>query len=166
MSYKHFKKKLIPQGVNYVTNAPTCRQKSIVINRPIEVVWSVIDDTPGYVNWFPGLKWGKFEDPNDTGMGAKRLAQLNSYKYYEEMIIYKPPNKWGFTMLEANTGACKSISEVITLDKISDTETKVTYQGGYEFQGFFKLMKGMLEKNIDGIWTKALKGLKSHCENK
>jgi len=157
---------MVPQGADYVNTAPTCRTQSIVIDKPINVVWSVIDDTPSYTKWFPGLKWGKFEDPNNTGMGAKRMAQLNSYKYYEEMIIYQPPYKWGFTMLEANTGACKSIAEVITLEEVGANQTKVTYRGGYEFQGFFRLLKIMLEKNIDGIWSKALKGLKTYCEEK
>jgi len=161
----YYKKKMIPQGIDYVNTAPSCMTQSIEIDATIEKVWSVIDDTPNYIKWFPGLKWGKFENPNIKNLGAKRLAQLNNFKYYEEIIIYEPLKKWGFTMLESNSGACKSITEVISLEKINENRTKVTYQGGYEFQGFYKFLKGMLEKSINNIWINALQGMKKYCEN-
>lgn len=161
---KHYKKKMIPRGVEFVTDAPLCVTRSIIINKPIDAVWAVIDDTPRYINWFPGLRWGKFEDPKQTGMEAKRLAQLNNYKYYEEMIIYKPMKKWGFTMLESNSGMAKSMSEIISLEKISDTQTKVVYQGGYEFNGIYKYMKFMMRRTITKTWDGALNGLKTFVE--
>lgn len=163
---KHYKKKMVPQGVEFVTNAPLCLTKSIIINKPIETVWAVIDNTPEYSLWFPGVKWGKFEDPNQTGMGAKRMAQLNNFKYYEEMIIYEPMSKWGFTMLESNSGMAKSMSEVITLERISDTQTKVIYQGGYEFKGIYRLMQFMLKRTVNKTWDGALNGLKAFAESK
>lgn len=161
---KYYKKQMTPQGADYVNTAPLCLTQSTIINAPIEKVWSVIDDTPGYTNWFPGLKWGKFENPKETGLGATRLAQLNSSKYYERMIVYKPQHQWGFTMLESNSGACSSIAEVITLEKISENQTKVTYQGGYALKGFFKLLKGVLTNAINKIWIGALAGMKTYIE--
>jgi carbon monoxide dehydrogenase subunit G len=163
---KHYKKKMTPRGAEFVDSAPSCLTKSIIINSPIENVWKVIDDTPNYSKWFPGVKWGKFENPENKGLGAKRLAQLNSSKYYEEIISYEPMKKWGFTMLESNSGACESISELISLESVGENQTKVTYQGGYEFKGFYKLIKGMSEKTINGIWDKALSGLKEYAEKK
>lgn len=163
---KHYKKKMTPKGVDFVKNAPVTLSKSIEINAPIEKVWNVIDDTPNYTEWFPGVRWGKFEIESETGMGAKRLAQLNNIKYYEEMIAYNPNKEWGFTMLEATNGMCKSISELISLEDLGNGKTKVTYQGGYEFNGFFRLLSGILKRSVNKIWDGALNGLKGYSEKK
>ena len=61
-------------------------QSNIVINSPVSDAWKVIDNTPGFVDWFPGVKWAKMEDEQQKGLGAKRLAQLDGNKYYEEII--------------------------------------------------------------------------------
>ena len=80
------------------------------------------------------------------------------------MISYEKEAKWGFTMLESNSGMLKTITEVIYLERLSETTTKVTVRGGYETQGMANLMKGMVLSTVQKTWKKALTGLKEHAE--
>ena len=161
---KYYKKEMVLQTEEYVNTAPITNSLSIIINAPIEKIWKVVDDTPNFTEWFPGVKSGSMINPNEKGLGAKRLAHLNSFKYYEEIVAYEPHVKWGFSMIESNSGACKSITEVIYMEAIDSNRTKVTYKGGYEYQGIYNWMKGMMTKQISKIWENALNGLKEHCE--
>ena len=161
-----YKKKLTPQRVEFVNTASISVTSSIVIDKPIEEVWSVIDDTPGYINWFPDVKLVKFVNPEETGLGAKRIAHARSFKYYEEIIAYEPMSNWGFTILESNSGIFTGIVEIMTLEKIGANQTKVIYQGGYEPYGFYKLMKGMIAKSTLKAWTAGLQSLKTYVEKR
>ena len=160
----YYKKKLVPKGEEYVSTAPEQISLSITINKPVSEVWKVIDNTPKFIEWFPGLKSGSFVDENETGLGAKRLAHLNSFKYYEEIVTYRPNEAWGFTMIESNSGAVKSYVEVLYLESIDDNTTKVIYKGGYEFNGIYRMMNGMMKRQISKVWEDALEGLKTYCE--
>ncbi len=160
----HYKKKMNPNGEEYVETAPRRNSQSIVINAPRSEVWDAIDDTPGFTEWFPGLKSASMEVVSEKGMGAKRLGHLNGFKYYEEIKKKKKNEAWGFTMLESNSGACKSITEVIYLESIDENNTKVTYKGGYEYGGIFRWISGMMSKEIAKTWNNALNGLKEHIE--
>lgn len=161
---KYYKKKMVPTGEDYLENAPITFSKSITINAPIADVWKVIDNTPGFVDWFPGVKWAKMENASEKGLNAKRLAQLDGNKYYEMMIAYEKEKKWGFTMLESNSGMLKTITEVIYLERVDANTTKVTVKGGYAPKGIAKLMKGAIYKAIDKTWAAALSGLENHVE--
>ena len=160
----YYKRKLMPKGEDYVENAPQKISHSIIINAPISKVWNTIDDTPGFIEWFPGFKSGRMVVPSEKGLQAKRLGHLNSFKYYEEIIAYREHEAWGFTMLESNSGAMKSIVEVIYLEPLDENRTKVTYKGGYEYNWFFNLMQGMMNRQISNVWSQALNGLKAHVE--
>ncbi len=160
----HYKKKMTPQGEDYLDSAAIQFSKSITINASLSTVWNIIDDSPGYPNWFPGVKWAKMEVETEKGVGSKRLAQLNSNKYYEEMIAYEKEVKWGFTMLESNSGLLETITEVIYLEQINDSTTKVVVRGGYKTRGLANLMKNAVKKNVDKTWSSALEGLKSYSE--
>jgi len=161
----YYKKTLVPQGVEYVHNAPITATESIVIDRSIEQVWTIIDDTPNFVNWFPGAISAEFIDPNNIGLGSKRLAHAKNFKYYEDIILYTPNHGWGFTVLESNSGAFSSMVELIRLEKIADNQTRVIYQGGYAPKGILKIMKGVISKNVKKAWLKGLHGLKEYAEN-
>lgn len=161
----HYKKKMTPTGEDFLDTAPLKFSEEIIINTSISNVWQVIDDTPGFSKWFPGVKWAKMEVATEKGVGAKRLAQLDSNKYYEEIIAYEKEAKWGFTMLESNSGMLKTITEVIYLEKIDAHTTKVIVKGGYETRGVANLMKGMVLKKVKKVWAKALSGLKEYTEN-
>ena len=112
----------------------------------------------------PGVKWAKMEIESSKGVGSKRLAQLNSNKYYEEMIAYEKEYKWGFTMLESNSGMLRTITEVIYLKKIDNSTTQVYVKGGYETRGLANLMKGMVLKTVRKTWEEALASLKIYTE--
>ena len=160
----YYKNKMIPQGEQYVDDAPIRFTKSIVIDAPANRVWETLDDTPGFASWFPGVKWGKMVVASEKGMGAKRLAQLNNIKYYEEIIAYEKDKAWGITMIESSTGLIRSITEVMYLEAIDANTTKVIFKGGYEYRGMGKLLKGMMGKTTMKIWTSALEGLKKYVE--
>lgn len=161
---KHYKKPMKMQGEQYVTSAPVQLTHSITIKAPVAKIWSVVDDTPNFDKWFKGVKWGKMEVPTDKGLGAKRLAQLNSNKYYEEIIAYEENKKWGFSMIESNSGLCKSITEVVYMEPIDKTTTRVTYKGGYEYNGFARYLKPVMNMAVTNIWKNAFKGLKEYIE--
>lgn len=161
---KHYKKQMVVKPEQYVNTAPARLTHSVTINAPIEKIWAIVDDTPNFDKWFKGVKWGKVEIETEKGLGAKRLAQLNNNKYYEEIIAYEPLKKWGFSMIESNSGMCKTITEVIYLDKVDANKTKVTYKGGYEYNGIFKYMKPVMNGAVTNIWKNAFKGLKEFAE--
>lgn len=161
---QYYNKKMTPQGESYVDNAPVRLTHSMVINAPVSKIWGVVDNTPGFVNWFPGVKWGKMVVETEKGVGAKRLAQLDNFKYYEEIIAYEREKAWGITMIESTSGMCKSITEVIYLEAIDSNSTKVIFKGGYEYSLMARLIKGMMRKTIMKTWINALNGLKEYVE--
>ncbi len=159
--YKH---KMTPQSENFVDSATLCMTEKIIINASIEKVWSIIDDTPNFNKWFPGLILAEMIDPAEKGLGAKRKAETKQFKYYEEIIAYEELSKWGFTMIESNSKAFESITEVIYLRAIDQNQTEVTYKGGYEPKGFLKWMKGIVSKNVIKAWKNGLESLKAYAE--
>ena len=161
---QYYKKRMTPQGEEYVDSAPHTSTDSIMIQAPRSAVWSALDDTPGFASWFPGVRSGSMVVPAEKGLGAKRLAQLNRIKYFEEIVAYRENEAWGFTMLESSSGACKSITEVVYLEPVDDASTEVTYKGGYEFAGPYRLISGVMGSQISKVWEGALAGLKAHVE--
>ncbi len=159
-----YKKKLAAKGEDYVENAPQRISHSVIIDAPVSKVWNILDDTPRFTEWFPGFKSGRMVVASEKGINAKRLGHLNSFKYYEEIIAYREHEAWGFTMLESNSGAMKSIVEVIYLEPLGADTTKVTYKGGYEYNWFFNLMQGVMSGQITKLWTQALNELKEYVE--
>ena len=161
----YYKKKMTPKGEVFVEEAPLFFTQSITINASVEKVWSIIDDTPNFKQWFPGLVMGKMVDSTKKGLGARRIAETKNFNYYEEIIAYERYKKWGFTMIESNSGAFKSITEMIYLKSIDVNTTEVTYKGGYEPKGIFKFMKGIIAKNVIKAWDAALVSLKGYAES-
>ncbi|MFY0644355.1 MAG: SRPBCC family protein [Bacteroidia bacterium] len=161
---KHYKHKMTPRNEDFLDNAPMRATDSIVINASTSEVWNTLDNTQGFVQWFPGVVWAKMEIESEKGNGAKRLAKLNSYEYYEEMIAVKQNESWGITMLESTTGLFESITEVVYLEEIDSNTTTVIFRGGYQPKGFGKLLKRMMTKSTIKIWRNALLGLKEYVE--
>ncbi|MFD1550773.1 hypothetical protein DNU06_05765 [Putridiphycobacter roseus] len=159
-----YKKKMVPKGEVFVEEAPVFFTQSILIHAPVEKIWDIIDDTPNFTKWFPGLLMGKMVDPSNKGLGARRIAETKNFNYYEEVIAYEKYKKWGFTMIESNSGAFKSITEMLYFKAVDANTTEVIYKGGYEPKGIFKLMKGIIAKNVIKAWDAALVSLKEYAE--
>ena len=120
-------------------------EDSIVINRPLEVVFTYMDDIEREHEWQPYLRnWEQSPDPNQNGVGTIRRYDNRymgrSFSNEYEVVIYEPMEK----VMYVSTPEAAVQAEGGTLWEPSNGSTKVTILFKPQLGNFW----GMVPKSI------------------
>jgi uncharacterized protein YndB with AHSA1/START domain len=66
----------------------------ITIDAPIELVWDLLTDYPGYAR-FPKVKWARLAEPgkdHPAGVGALRELNVDGINFSERIVEFEPPH--------------------------------------------------------------------------
>jgi uncharacterized protein YndB with AHSA1/START domain len=122
-------------------------ENSVVIDKPVEQVWSFLTDLENTPKWDIGVLETRQTSAGPAGLGTTFensgpfLGQENSVREYK-VTEFEPNKKVTVTLMTP----AKQIhrAEVSYIFEPAKTGTRLTFRGGVELAGLFKLMQPIL----------------------
>ena len=132
-------------------------QHSIVINKPVEVVWKFFVDPANNLKWRSDLKDVKVTTSGAVGVGTKfsEVSEFFGQKMEtpQEITVFDVNKKFGLK----STGGPIPISGAFIFEP-SGNGTKINVQFEFTPGGFFKLAEGMVvgqaQKQFEGDFAR------------
>lgn len=145
-------------------------EKSMVINAPVEVVYSHISSAKAFNEWNPWMDL----DPNIKVTYSGTQGQVGDQYCWESesenagkgchKFLELIPNKGQKTeMIFEKPFENKATSQIVLTPE--NGKTKVTWDMDTELEYPMNLMKLMMDKGMEESYTKGLERLKQLCEN-
>lgn len=139
----------------------------IVINAPIEKIWSILTDLEILDKTDPTVKKATLISDNKTGQGAKRkVVMLDGKNWFDEQITVYKPNEELVYQLTACSFPIKDLKHTYHFH-VTGNSTKVQQTMDYKVKyGWFGILmdKMMIGKQFNSGINKFLNGLKSYAE--
>ncbi|OJJ22378.1 hypothetical protein BKI52_06760 [marine bacterium AO1-C] len=146
----------------------TTLHNEIIINAPIENIWSTLTNIGELDQYDPTVKQSQVISADNQGMGAKRKVEMRDGKnWFEEQITTYEPNEALSFELVACSFPVHSLKHTYSFEKIGN-QTKVKqvmkYQMKYGFLGKI-LDKLVVKRQSDKGIKQFFSGLKAHVEH-
>lgn len=139
----------------------------IVINAPIDKIWSILTDLEILDKTDPTVKKATLISDNKTGQGAKRrVVMLDGKNWFDEQITVYKPNEELEYQLTACSFPIKDLKHTYHFN-VTGSSTKVQQTMEYKVKyGWFGVLmdKKMIGKQFNSGINKFLNGLKSYAE--
>jgi uncharacterized protein YndB with AHSA1/START domain len=136
---------------------------SVVINRPVEEVFAFTTDIEKMTQWVGELQESKNISEGTVGVDTTFTHVVGflgrRFEQNHKVIEYEPNRKLRFG---ATSGPIRSEID-ITFESI-EGGTKVTFAGGGEVGGFFKIAEPLLQRMFKRQWEANLANLKDLLE--
>jgi carbon monoxide dehydrogenase subunit G len=100
------------ESLGFLDRAPVVHVAEAAIAAPRKVVFGAIAEPRGWKHWFPGVREASYTTPPPHGVGTIRQASVGGTRWVEEMIDWKDPTRWAWTVLRASVPFAKAQVEV------------------------------------------------------
>lgn len=120
-------------------------EASVVIDRPVEVVWNFITDASKAPDWYRGVLEERWTSPGPPGVGATLEAKLTSRLMRViplRVIEYEPHRKF---VVEFASGQVRGTTDGFSLETI-EGKTKLIETLDLKLGGFFRLVGPLLRR--------------------
>jgi hypothetical protein len=91
-------------------------------------------------------------------LDAFRPVQVN-----EKFIVWEPPQRWAFTILDANLPGITSVVEQATIEPIDDTTTRVTYILASDVAPYLRPLVPALKWRLGRLFKQGLPGTETQA---
>jgi uncharacterized protein YndB with AHSA1/START domain len=118
-------------------------EASVVIDRPVEVVWNFITDLSKAQDWYRGVLEERWTSLGPPGVGATLEAKLASRLMRVvllRVVEYEPHRKF---VMEFTSGQVRGTTDGFSLETI-EGKTKLTETLDLKLGGFFRLVGPLL----------------------
>jgi hypothetical protein len=104
---------LKPVELGFIETAPYRCISTEVLHHPAEAIFqAVAEDAAGWGSWFPGFSHkGRYLTAPPHGVGSQREVWAMGVHFAETILAWEPPNRWAFTVTEANAPIANSLAE-------------------------------------------------------
>lgn len=143
-------------------------EETILIEAPLDMVWSVLADIGNIAVWNPGVVHSEQTTSGEVNVGSCRRCELGGKNYLNETIITFEPKRT-MTIRVTDTNLPFDTADIRFFLEQKERQTLVTVSPNY------KLKYGFLGRILDSLvvrkqYRKGMKGLlsglKEHVENK
>lgn len=141
-------------------------KETILIDAPIDSVWSTLADIGSIAVWNPGVKHSIQTSPGEVEKGSTRHCDLGGRNYLdEEVITFQPPHKLTISITKTNMPFRKAHIRFVLEEQHAQTKVIVSplYELKYGLLGDFMdrlFVQKKYTKGMNGL----LEGLKEHVE--
>jgi hypothetical protein len=123
---------------------------------PREVVWDVLADVRSWKDWgdWHTTELEREGDPPPDGVGAIRLTARRPLRVREEVEVWEPPGRFGYTLLSGLP--LRDYHSVVTLTEAGDGGTNVHWQSRFDVRvpGTNALFRLLVRKTLQDIAAK------------
>ena len=128
-----------------------------------QAIFDALIDHERWPEWFTSVERVERYGDKESGVGSNRRVYINKRLVIEEEFnVWEPNERFGFAVLNSTVGGIQSMNELVTIEEIDDTTSRVTYRMGINPKWFaaplFKLAGRQMRKNL----IDALENLESY----
>jgi hypothetical protein len=107
-------------------------EATVQTTAPREVVWEVLADVRSWSDWgdWHTTELEREGDPPPNGIGAIRLTARRPLRVREEVEVWEPPSRFGYTLLSGLP--LRDYHSVVTLSESGDGGTTVNWQSRFD----------------------------------
>ncbi len=109
-----------------------CAEAHRRIDAPRQVVWDVIADVDSWKEWgnYQVSEHEREGDPAPGGIGAIRVTARKPVRVREEVEIWEPPSRFGYTLLSGLP--VRDNHAVVTLSEAGQNATNLHWQSRFD----------------------------------
>lgn len=150
---------LTPREPDFIPTASELITTEVTAVGTLEEVWAVLTDNERWPEWFPAAKECRTTSDEPGGVGATRWMHFDLFKVNERFVAWDPPNRWAFTILDANLPGIVSVVEQATLEPVGDGQTHVTYVLAADLAAYMRPLVPVLRWRLGGLFKTGLAGI-------
>lgn len=150
-----------PRDLDFADSAPVKAEASRVITaRPTEV-WAVLVDHRSWPRWFgPSLLSVEPTSTPEHGVGSTRRVRVRGgLTVTERFVAWDEPAVWAFTATDVKPRVFSALVERITLDRVDEVSTRVTYRQAFSLPPLLRPVAPLLRRGLSRSLGPALDGL-------
>jgi hypothetical protein len=112
--------------------ARNCAEASVHTTAPRSVVWDVLTDVRSWKDWgdWHTTELEREGDPPPGGVGAIRLTARRPLRVREQVEIFEPPTRFGYTLLSGLP--LRDYHSVVTLSDAGGGGTNLHWQSRFD----------------------------------
>ena len=148
--------KLTKADLDFVNSAPVQMKVDVEVNASPQQVWDLLIDTPGWVNWFEGVRSCEVTSAAFDGLGSTRRININGLRADEEMIGWEPSRLFAFTVVATNMWFARRWVEQVEIVPREDGGSLVQYATGLELLLLARPLRPIFERGIRQAWETSL----------
>ena len=150
---------LTPRDTDFTSTAKErVVTERVAAGTPAEV-WAVFTDSERWPEWFPAAKACRVTSDEPGGVGSTRWMHFDLFKVNERFIAWDEPERWAFTILDANLPGIISVVEQATFEPVGDDRTKVTYVLAADLAPYMRPAAPFLRWRLGKLFEQGLLGL-------
>ncbi len=154
---------MTPAGVEFVETAPFRIRTTLRLTHPPQAVWDVLADNEGWPEWFVSCKAARTTSETPDGVGSTRWVHVDQFKVNERFIAWDEPERWGFTIIDANMPLAETVVELVHLHPDGDG-TSLTYDFTARLRGWARPLTPILKWRFTRMFSKSLAGLQPRLD--
>ena len=137
-----------------------CDQAPIQIHHDLrlagspERVFEVLADSPGWTNWFKGMRRVRIDGPA-TGVGALRTVWVGPNRVQEHFTVWEPARRITLHIVESSTPGLRVMAEDYRIAPEADG-SRLSLTIGVEAKGPFRLVPGLVRMIVGRATSGAL----------
>ena len=133
--------------------ARNCAEVTVRAAAPRSVVWDVLSDVRSWRDWgdWHTTELEREGDPPPNGVGAIRLTARRPLRVREEVEIFEPPSRFGYTLLSGLP--LRDYHSVVTLTDAGGGGTNLHWQSRFDVAvpGTDRLFRSLAGKVLGDI---------------
>lgn len=154
---------LTPRNTDFIDSASTRVTTIVELAATPDEVWAVLADNERWPEWFPAAKACSTTSDEAKGVGATRWIHFDLFKVNERFIVWDPPRRWAFTILDANLPGIVSVVEQALIERVDDDKTVVTYVLAADMAPYMRPIVPILRWRLGGLFKKGLPGIEQQA---
>lgn len=155
---------LTPRDTDFIDTAGVKIATLVELSATAAEVWAVLTDNERWPEWFPAAKACRTTSEEPGGVGASRWIHFDLFKVNERFIVWEPPHRWAFTILDANLPGIVSVVEDYRVEPIDEDRTAVRHTLAAEFAPYMRPLVPILKRRNRSLFEKGLAGIQGQVE--
>jgi hypothetical protein len=103
---------LRPVGLEFAEKAEQVVVVDEDVGAPLADVWAAFADAPGWVRWFPGVEWARYDGAPPHGVGTIRRSRVAGVEYEETMLVWEPGRRWAYRVDRSTAPVARAQLEI------------------------------------------------------
>src|SRR5215470_2998323 len=142
------------EDLGFVDRAPIVHVVEATAPAPCQAVFAALADAEAWPRWFPGVRAARYTSPPPHGVGSVREAIVSGTRWVEEIIVWEPDRRWGWTVTGASMPFAAAQIEVFELRPAGAT-TQARWTIALEPRLLARLAAPLTGRAMRRLWQRA-----------
>lgn len=119
---------LLSRPPDWIHEAPVRIRAARAVAAEPEQVFAALADHGSWPEWFVQVTRVERLGEREGGVGSRRRVEVEGrYVFDEEINVWEPGERWGFSILSSTLGGLRAGNEMVTIERLETGGCRVTY---------------------------------------